>query len=60
MKISTKVLFEDVVRVFGPYFRRYLPARGIGTLIISTSKGLVTHQTALDKGIGGSIVAYFY
>ena len=42
------------------YIRRYLPARGIGTIVVSTSKGLVTHQTALDKKIGGSIIAYFY
>ncbi len=42
------------------YVRRYLPARGLGVIIISTSKGLMTHQTALDKGIGGSIIAYFY
>src|SRR3989344_3138800 len=25
------------------YRRRYLPARGIGTIIISTNKGLITH-----------------
>lgn len=48
------------VKDIDKYVRRYLPARGIGVLIISTSKGLMTHQTALDKGIGGSIVAYFY
>lgn len=42
------------------YVRRYLPARGVGILVVSTSKGLVTHQTALDKKIGGSIIAYFY
>ncbi len=48
------------VKDIDKYIRRYLPARGIGSIIISTSKGLVTHQTALDKGIGGSIVAYFY
>lgn len=48
------------VKDIDKYVRRYLPARGIGTIIISTSKGLVTHQTAIDKGIGGSIVAYFY
>lgn len=48
------------VKDIDKYVRRYLPARGIGVIVISTSKGLVTHQTALDKGIGGSIVAYFY
>lgn len=42
------------------YVRRYLPARGMGIIIISTSKGLVTHQTAIDKNIGGSVIAYFY
>ncbi|MBS3083616.1 30S ribosomal protein S8 [Candidatus Pacearchaeota archaeon] len=48
------------VKDIDKYIRRYLPARGMGTLIISTSKGLVTHQTAIDKNIGGSVVAYFY
>ncbi len=42
------------------YVRRYLPARNMGTIIISTSKGIMTHQTALDKNLGGSIIAYFY
>ena len=42
------------------YKRRYLPARGIGTIIISTNKGLMTHEEAEEEGIGGSLVAYFY
>ena len=42
------------------YMRRYLPARGIGTLIISTNKGLMTHDEALEEGTGGSLIAYFY
>lgn len=42
------------------YVKRYLPARDMGILIISTNKGLVTHQTAIEQGIGGSIIAYFY
>jgi len=42
------------------YRRRYLPARNIGTVIISTSKGLVTHQEAQEAGMGGSLIAYFY
>ena len=48
------------VKDIDKYIRRYLPARGMGIIIISTSKGLVTHQTALDKNLGGSIIAYFY
>ncbi len=42
------------------YRRRYLPARGIGTIIISTNKGLMTHEEALDENIGGCLIAYFY
>ena len=42
------------------YQRRYLPARGIGTMIISTSKGLMTHEEALEENIGGCLIAYFY
>ena len=42
------------------YRRRYLPARNIGTVIISTGKGLMTHDEAVEKGIGGSLIAYFY
>ncbi|OGJ13066.1 30S ribosomal protein S8 [Candidatus Pacearchaeota archaeon RBG_19FT_COMBO_34_9] len=42
------------------YERRYLPARGIGTLIISTNKGLMTHEEALAEGTGGCLIAYFY
>ncbi len=42
------------------YVRRYLPARGMGVVLVSTSQGLMTHQTAQEKNIGGSIIAYFY
>lgn len=42
------------------YERRYLPARGIGQLIISTNKGLMTQEEAAQEGIGGSLIAYFY
>ncbi len=42
------------------YRRRYLPARNIGTMIISTNKGLVTHEEAQEEYIGGSLIAYFY
>ena len=42
------------------YRRRYLPARNMGTIIISTNKGLMTHEEAFAEGIGGILVAYFY
>ena len=42
------------------YRRRYLPSREMGTLIISTNKGLITHEEAFEEKIGGSLIAYFY
>lgn len=42
------------------YVRRYLPGRGVGIVIVSTSQGIMTHQTAEEKNLGGSIIAYFY
>ncbi|MBI4453196.1 30S ribosomal protein S8 [Candidatus Woesearchaeota archaeon] len=40
--------------------KRFLPSRNMGILIISTSKGLVTHTEAKKKGTGGKLVAYCY
>ncbi len=42
------------------YVSRYLPAKNIGVLIISTNQGLMTHLTAQEKNIGGSLIAYMY
>ncbi len=48
------------VKNIDKYVKRYLPAREIGVIIISTSQGLMTHQTAIDKNLGGSLIAYLY
>lgn len=42
------------------YRRRYLPARNLGTMIISTNKGLMTHEEAQEEEIGGCLIAFFY
>lgn len=40
--------------------RRYLPAAGFGLLIVSTSKGIMTHEEAKKEGIGGKLLAFVY
>ncbi len=40
--------------------KRYLPARGFGIIIISTNKGLMTHEEAREAGIGGTLISYCY
>lgn len=42
------------------YERRYLPAAGFGFLIVSTSNGIMTHEEARKKGIGGTLLGYVY
>jgi small subunit ribosomal protein S8 len=42
------------------YMTRYLPAKEIGIIILSTSQGLMTHKTAIEKNLGGCLLAYFY
>ena len=39
---------------------RYLPAVGIGTLIVSTSSGVMPHTEAQEKRIGGRLVGFVY
>ena len=40
--------------------KRFLPAKDFGVLIISTSKGLMTHSQAREQNIGGTLLAYCY
>jgi len=40
--------------------KRYLPAKDFGLIVISTSKGIMTHLEAKEKHIGGSLIAYCY
>lgn len=39
--------------------KRFLPAAGIGTLIVSSTKGVVSHKDIKNK-IGGVLLAYVY
>ena len=40
--------------------KRYLPAKGLGFFVVTTSKGVMTHKEALDKKVGGKLIAYCY
>lgn len=45
---------------FEKWERRFLPARDFGILIVTTSKGVMTHREAKEVGIGGSLLAFVY
>src|SRR5512136_2804941 len=39
---------------------RYLPAQDFGVLILSTTKGVLTHMEAKKDGVGGKLLAFVY
>jgi small subunit ribosomal protein S8 len=40
--------------------KRYLIAKDFGIIIVSTSKGIMTHTESKEKGLGGRLLAYCY
>ncbi len=43
------------------YFEeQFLPAKNFGMLIISTSRGVMSHEQARKLGIGGELLGYVY
>ncbi|NJD75809.1 MAG: 30S ribosomal protein S8 [Candidatus Methanoperedens sp.] len=45
---------------FEKWEKRFLPARGFGSIIITTPDGVMTHYEARENGIGGQLLAYVY
>lgn len=57
---SIKPRFYIKKNDYDKWEKRYLPAIGLGFLIISTSQGIMTHDVAKEKGLGGTLIAYVY
>jgi small subunit ribosomal protein S8 len=45
---------------FEKWEKRYLPARDYGALVVTTSRGVMSHYEAREQGIGGQVIAYVY
>ena len=45
---------------FEKFEKRYLPAKGFGFLVVSTPKGIMVHEDAIKKKLGGKLLAYCY
>ena len=48
------------IRSYEKYEKQFLPARDFGLLIVSTSKGMMSHKEAIGQSIGGRLIAYVY
>ncbi len=57
---AVKPRYSAKISDWEKYEQRYLPGRGIGILVVSTSQGVMTHKEAKEKGIGGKLVAFAY
>jgi len=45
---------------FEKFEKRYLPARDVGVMVVSTVDGVVTHRDAKKSGLGGRLLAFIY
>lgn len=55
-----KPRFSTKQNGFEKWEKRYLPANNFGLIFVSTSQGIMTHQEAKEKKIGGKLLAYCY
>ncbi len=55
-----KPRFSVTVQEFTKFENRYLPAEGFGIIIVSTNQGILTHEEAKEKGIGGRLISFCY
>lgn len=47
-------------REFEKWEKRHLPARDFGILIVSTPEGVMSHKKAIERNLGGVLLAYVY
>ncbi len=45
---------------FERWEKQYLPAKNFGTLILTTSMGVISHYEARENNVGGQLIAYVY
>lgn len=61
--IDTRVVkprFPVKVDEYEKFEKRFLPARNIGLLVVSTPKGVMDHKKAKEFGLGGRLLSYIY
>jgi len=57
---AIKPRFSVKIDEFEKWEKRYLPARNVGILILTTSKGIIDHKAAKKLRVGGKLLAYCY
>ena len=57
---AVKPRFSVKAEGFEKFEKRFLPAKDFGILIVSTPQGIITHNEAKNRKIGGRLLAYCY
>ncbi|MDA4117525.1 MAG: 30S ribosomal protein S8 [Thaumarchaeota archaeon] len=52
--------FPIKAKEFQKWESRFLPAVGVGMLVVSTSKGVFSHTEAQEQHLGGRLLGYVY
>lgn len=52
--------FKVKVGDYEKYEKKFLPALGMGLLLVSTNKGLMTNAKAKELNLGGTLICYVY
>lgn len=55
-----KPRFSVKVNEIETWESKFLPGRNFGFLILTTSDGVITHTEAVEKNVGGRLMAYVY
>lgn len=45
---------------YGQWERRFLPAVGVGILVVTTPQGVFAHGEAVENGVGGRLLGFVY
>lgn len=57
---AVKPRFAVKVDEFESWEKKFLPSRDVGIMVVSTSRGVVSHREAEEKSVGGRLLAFVY
>ena len=57
---AIKPRYSATLEDFEKFEKRYLPAKDIGIIILTTPQGTITHYKAKEKKTGGRLLAFCY
>ncbi|MEM0097085.1 MAG: 30S ribosomal protein S8 [Conexivisphaerales archaeon] len=57
---SIKPRYSTKWQLISQWERRYLPAVGMGIILLSTDKGVMSHNDAMKQKLGGRLLGYVY